>query len=125
MIHTSNKKGPRKICGLVAEAFHGPRPVGAVVRHTNGRSEDDRIENLLWGTQKENVADAKKHGTLTKGERVGTSKLTAEAVVAIRQSPMPAATFAAQFGVALSTIYRVIRGKTWAHVSENQVRRLQ
>lgn len=116
MIRTSNRKGPRKICCLVAEAFHGPRPTGAVVRHLNGSSEDDRVENLLWGTQKENVADAKKHGTLTRGERIANSKLTAEAVVAIRQSQMSTATLAAQFGVHVATISKVLRGRTWAHV---------
>lgn len=120
MIRTSIKKGPRKVCCLVAEAFHGPRPIGAVVRHLNGRSEDDSSANLLWGTQKDNVADAKKHGTLTCGERIGISKLTAKSVIEIRNSQMPVASLAAQFGVALSTIYHVIRGKTWSHVSGKQ-----
>lgn len=120
MIRTPSKDGPRKVCVLVAEAFHGPRPIGAVVRHLNGRNENDSVENLLWGTQKENVADARKHGTLTRGERIGISKLTAQSVIEIRRSQMSVASLAAQFGVSLSTIYHVIRGETWAHVSDNQ-----
>lgn len=116
MIRTSIKKGPRKVCGLIAEAFYGPRPKGCVVRHLNGKSNQDNFENLSWGTQKENVADAKAHGTLTKGERIGNSKLTAKAVAEIYSSKIPKTILASKFGVALSTIYRVTSGKTWSHV---------
>ena len=120
MIHTQVKRGPRKVCGLVAEAFYGPRPTGYVVRHLNGKSGEDNVENLLWGTQKENVADAKKHGTLTRGEQIGNSKLTVKAVNEIICSTMPKTALAAKFGVDLSTIYRVICGKTWSHVHRIQ-----
>lgn len=120
-ISTSTKKGPRKICCLVAEAFYGPRPIGCVVRHLNGKSDDDRSENLSWGTQKENVADAKKHGTLTKGERIGRSKLTSASVAEIKQSQLPEKALAIQFNVHRSTINKIIRGKLWSHVSNNHI----
>ena len=48
---------------LVAEAFVGPRPEGAVCRHLNGNSRDNRPENLAWGTQAENIQDMHRHGT--------------------------------------------------------------
>ncbi len=128
-IRTVTKKGPRKVCCLIAEAFHGPRPIGAVVRHLNGKSDDDSATNLLWGTQKENVADAKKHGTITRGERIGNSKLTAETVLKIRNSQAPVAALAAQFEVHVATVYKIIRGKLWAHVLDTQpaqpIRRVQ
>lgn len=47
---------------LVAEAFHGPRPVGMVVRHLNGDPSDNRPENLAYGTQAENLAERERHG---------------------------------------------------------------
>jgi len=115
-ISTPTKKCPRKVCTLVAEAFFGPRPIGVVVRHLNGNSTDDKVENLKWGTQKENVADAKKHGTLTRGERISNSKLTDENVAEIRRSKMPIAAIAENFGVHITTIYKAIKGRTWAHV---------
>ena len=117
-IRASGRTAPRKICSLVAEAFHGSRPIGCVVRHLNGKSDDDSAKNLSWGTQKENVADAKRHGTITRGERTGNSKLTGVAIVEIRQSQMPTVSLAARFGVHRSTIRKVILGKLWAHVAD-------
>lgn len=48
---------------LVLEAFIGPRPDGMVTRHLDGHSRDNGRENLMWGTQKQNIADKKTHGT--------------------------------------------------------------
>ena len=43
-----------KLHRLVCEAFHGPSPFHkAVVMHLNENSDDNRPENLAWGTQKE------------------------------------------------------------------------
>lgn len=45
-----------KVHRLVAEAFLGPQPFdGAVVMHLNEVGTDNRVENLKWGTQKENL----------------------------------------------------------------------
>lgn len=48
---------------LVAESFIGPKPEGLEVRHLNGNPEDNRVENLAYGTRSENVLDSVKHGT--------------------------------------------------------------
>lgn len=53
----------RTVHSLVAEVFLGPRPPGLVCRHRNGRRDDNRAENLLWGTHSENVRDSVEHGT--------------------------------------------------------------
>lgn len=47
---------------LVCEAWHGPRPAGAVTRHLNGDSLDNQPVNLTWGTQAENMRDMVVHG---------------------------------------------------------------
>jgi hypothetical protein len=45
-----------KVHRLVCEAFNGPSPFqGAVVMHLNENSDDNRPENLAWGTQKQNL----------------------------------------------------------------------
>lgn len=48
---------------LVLSAFVGPRPSGAVTRHLNGNPTDNRLTNLCWGTQSENLRDRIRHGT--------------------------------------------------------------
>lgn len=48
---------------LVAEAFIGPRPDGAVTRHLDGNHTNNTPSNLMYGTWAENVQDAVRHGT--------------------------------------------------------------
>lgn len=53
----------RAVHQLVLETFVGPRPEGQETRHLNGDPADNRLENLCWGTPKENHADQISHGT--------------------------------------------------------------
>jgi len=49
---------------LIAEAFHGPCPEGQQVRHYPDRSPDNnRPDNLRYGTGSDNIHDAVEHGT--------------------------------------------------------------
>jgi HNH endonuclease len=54
-----NIKGLRytfKVARLVCEAFHGPPPLGKpCVLHRDENPRNNRPENLMWGTQKENL----------------------------------------------------------------------
>lgn len=43
---------------LVAEAFISARPSGMVVNHINADRQDNRVENLEWVTQSQNVMHA-------------------------------------------------------------------
>lgn len=54
----------RKVYHLVLEAFVGPRPLGTECRHLDGNSQNDRLDNLCWGTKIENTEDKIRHGTL-------------------------------------------------------------
>jgi hypothetical protein len=47
---------------IVLEAFHGPPPrTGLQCCHINGDPSDNRVENLRWGTARENVRDRVAH----------------------------------------------------------------
>ena len=46
----------------VALAFLGS-PMGREVRHLNGNPQDNRVENLAYGTRQENALDMVQHGT--------------------------------------------------------------
>lgn len=48
---------------LVAEAFLGPCPPGQQVRHWDGNPQNNRCDNLLYGTPEENCKDRdERHG---------------------------------------------------------------
>lgn len=53
----------RYVHHLVAEAFHGPRPAGQVIRHLDGDELNNAANNLLYGTPSENSFDTVRHGT--------------------------------------------------------------
>lgn len=57
---------------LILEAFVGPRPSGMYGRHLNDIKTDNRLENLAWGTPKQNSADSLANGRFPTGDRHGT-----------------------------------------------------
>lgn len=59
----NGKYRPYRVHGLVARAFHGPRPDGKEARHLNGVKTDCRASNLQWGTHRQNMRDMLGHGT--------------------------------------------------------------
>lgn len=54
---------------LVLEAFVGPCPAGMECRHLNGNPSDNRLENLAWGTKRENGYDRVLHGMNLNAEK--------------------------------------------------------
>jgi NUMOD4 motif-containing protein/HNH endonuclease len=48
---------------LVLNAFVGPMPPGQMGCHGNGTPSDNRLSNLRWGTNSDNLRDAVRHGT--------------------------------------------------------------
>lgn len=64
--------GPRKhftVHSLVALTFIGARPPGAVCRHINDDRLDNRVANLIWGTQSENIYDSVRNGKHPRAAR--------------------------------------------------------
>jgi hypothetical protein len=62
---TLSRDGKRKnvfVHMAVAEAFHGPRPDGLVVRHLDGNPSNNSATNLRYGTPSENARDRIAHG---------------------------------------------------------------
>lgn len=60
---------------LVLLAFVGEKPHKHECRHLNGNPSDNRLENLKWGTRRENILDAVAHGTwMTEGRKLGGDK---------------------------------------------------
>ena len=106
---------------LVLLAFSGPPPTDAhQACHWNGVRDDNRLDNLRWGTWHENHADAVRHGTATVGERHNHAKLREDDVRMIRKllatGEGPAA-IARLFGMSLGAIMAIREGRSWRCVS--------
>lgn len=111
------KNNSKLIHRLVVAAFLGSAPLDKrLVLHGNGDRFDNRLSNLRYGNHKDNSADAKLHGTQTKGERQHAAKLTVKQVLYIRTSNETGIALAKKFSVTTACISAVIKRKNWRHV---------
>jgi hypothetical protein len=112
-VHLSTLRGPRivKVHELVAELFLPPKPEGCyLIRHWDDDPENNDHRNLLWGTQVENQADAKRNGRQSGRPRV----ISDEVVFAIREERgrgVPGVVVAAKYGVSQQTVCDIHKGR--------------
>ena len=107
---------------IVLLAFKGPPPPEKpIAAHNNGNPFDNRLCNLRWASQKENMADKYKHGTEQRGERHPGVKLTEAQVLSARRRCRDGETITAlaeEYGVWFGTMWSAVNGKTWKHLKE-------
>ncbi len=104
---------------LVALAFNGLRPDGMVSRHRNGNKDDNRPENIVYGTHAENIADRHAHGKTVRGERSHLSKLSESQALEILRRLRDGegqASLAREFGIGVSAVWGLKTGRTWSHL---------
>ena len=105
---------------LVMKAFIGDRPQGMECRHLDGNPQNPKLSNLQWGTDKENSADKKIHGTEKCGEERYGAKLTEQDVLAIREMwanrSHTQLQMAAMFGIGGTQIHSIVHRRKWKHV---------
>jgi hypothetical protein len=78
------------------------------------------LVNLAWGTPAENYADRLAHGTHNTGSRNGRAKLNESTVQVIRERlacGIRQVDIAREFGVTVTIVNSIHRGRTWAHVA--------
>lgn len=102
---------------LVMEAWHGARPAHKVVCHENGDPSDDRLENLKYKTQKENIADKYRHGTILFGERNPRARITKEIAEYIFLSKESTEKLSKELSVSSPTIDAIRNRKSWRHIT--------
>jgi hypothetical protein len=94
---------------LVAITFLGPCPEGQEVRHLDGDPQNNRVDNLAYGTRTENILDVYKTGRPWRA-------LTISQVVVIRQRLQDGergAALAREYGVGQSCISAIKHGRTF------------
>ena len=118
---------------LICEAFNGPcpGPHKPHVCHRNDIKDDNRAENLYWGSDLDNKQDAIRNGRTIPmeqvrhkratqvGENAVCVKLTEEIVRQIRQRNGNGEKYAAlarEFGTHPNTIRLICLRQTWTHV---------
>lgn len=112
----NGKKQKVSVHRAVLGAFRGAPKAGQVARHLNGDARDNRLQNLVWGTPKENTADMLRHGTVSHGERHPIARLTNEQARAIRCSKERGRDLARAYGVDPALVSMIRSGKVWKHV---------
>lgn len=96
---------------LVAISFKGFPEKGFVCCHEDGNKQNNRLENLVYKTQKENIHDKYKHGTMFRGKKAPAAKYGKELtdkILALSEHKT-CRQISEEIGLCFSTIARVIR----------------
>ena len=106
---------------LVLECFVGPRPSGMECRHLDGNRQNNRLDNLAWGSRSENQRDRDRHGRRNavhfRGESNPMAKVTADDVRFIRShSHIGNQTLAKQFSLHPRYISLILSRRRWCHI---------
>lgn len=131
--HATNRHGYEvvKLCLNGKERYHAvhrllltvfvrPPKDGEQGCHNNGIRNDNRIENLRWGTAAENQADRRIHDTALVGVKNHNARLDPQSVSEIRNKYLLGASKGAlsrEYKVNHRTITDVINRRTWKEVA--------
>ena len=123
IIDDKGKRRNRTIHRLVAEHFLSNPKKLPQLNHKNGIKTDNKIKNLEWCTQKENVAHAIKNGR--KGGVCGSkhyrAKLNEDDIKKIfffKKEHIKVKEIADKFNVSARHIRDILNGKRWKHLQE-------
>ena len=124
-IYDSRVKRGRTTHRISYEVHTGPIPAGKMVLHECDNPACVNPAHLTLGDNAKNMQDmiSRGRGNKARGVKVGTSKLTPEAIAVIRKSSISRKELAVMFGVSAGTIYRARAGKSWGHVYARSINR--
>lgn len=103
---------------LVLRAFKGPPDNGQIGLHADGDPWNNRVENLRWGTAKENYADSVKHGTQGVGELCNRAILTEDSARKIFSDPRPHKEIAKDYAVSTCTVSAIKTKRNWKYIHD-------
>lgn len=98
---------------VIAKTFLPPAAKRRVVRHLNDVKDDNRVENLAWGSHRDNYLDALRNG----GRK---SQLTPSLVADLREKAHAGTSMyalAKRHDLSCSVVRNAVRGVTWREVA--------
>ncbi len=120
-----NGKGVRRtVHRLVLLTFVGdPKPEQTQSCHLDGKTTNNSLKNLCWGTQSENESHKRVHGTAAIGENNPNRKLTEDQVLAIRREYKRYTyhhtniyELMDKYKMSKVQIARILRKRAWPHI---------
>lgn len=97
---------------------HNRFPIG-VTRHTCDLKHCCNPNHLIEGSRNDNIQDAVERNLTAYGKKSASAKLSDQAVISIRNSPLSHKELAERHGVHSSTILRARRKDTWRRADLN------
>jgi len=95
------------------------------VNHINGNKKDNRVENLEWCNNSDNMKHAYQHGLhpIIRGQDHGGSKYTENQIIRVCEllelGKYKYKQISEMTNVSKSTIKDIVTGKSWKHISSN------
>lgn len=126
VLHNGGIETTVQVHQAILFAFVGPCPENMQVLHADDDPKNNRLDNLRYGTIAENSLDAKKNGRQAVGEKMGhlkdaqATEIRNRVAAGEKQSKL-----AEEFFVSTSTIWNVVRGKTYFHLLDGGEKNLQ
>ena len=115
-----NDKRYVAVHSLVAEAFLGPKPDGMISLHGDKGKFDNSIQNIRYGTRRENFLDMMEFGDPASAEQMArTRKLSDEQVREIRRrvaNGERGSVLGREYGIDRSQVSRIAGYKTYRWV---------
>jgi len=104
-----------KVHGLVADTFLGPRPEGLETLHGKLGKEVNTVDNLKYGTHKENEADKVRDGT--SGHVLSNEKIL-EIRYIYNSNQLNCRQLANLYELDYSQVSNIVLNKSYKHVKE-------
>ena len=103
---------------LVALAFISNPQNKECVNHLDCDITNNKVENLEWCTNKENVDYRNKLGRQARGTKMNTCKLSEKDILEIRKigNLIPYWKIGKKFGISKTYVGRIIRRQNWKHI---------
>ena len=122
LVNDSNQDKKVFVHRLVAINFI-PNPSNKPqVNHIDGDKKNNRVENLEWCTQSENMKHAFKTGLSVslKGEDAFNSKMTDDKVLLLREmyesGEFLLRELAEEFNIGIASVWNIVNRNTWKHI---------